>query len=59
MDQCMIDVTDIPVRTGDEVTLFGTDVSELTELARRAGTIPYESLCMVSARVPREITELS
>ena len=35
MDQCMADVTGLPV------------------LAARAGTIPYELLCLITARVPR------
>lgn len=53
MDQCMIDVTDIPARVGDTVTLFGNDPHELDELARLADTIGYECVCLVSARVPR------
>ena len=42
MDQCMLDVTGIPVKCGDGVTLFGNDTKSLLELAERAGTIPYE-----------------
>ncbi len=53
MDQCMIDVTDIPACIGDEVILFGQDPQRLRELAGRADTIEYECLCLVSARVPR------
>lgn len=53
MDQCMADVTGLPVSVGDRVTLFGDTGAELEELAARAGTIPYESLCLVSSRVPR------
>lgn len=53
MDQCMLDVTDIPTERGDVVTLFGKDTNSLLELAKMAGTIPYEVLCLVSARVPR------
>lgn len=53
MDQCMIDVTDLPVAIGDEITLFGDDTAELEALCRLAGTIPYEPLCLVSGRVPR------
>ena len=56
MDQCMLDVTGIPASRGDTVTLFGNDTKSLLELAERAGTIPYEVLCLVSARVPR-VTE--
>ncbi len=54
MDQCMLDVTGLPVNRGDRVTLFGQSTDELVELAARAGTIPYECLCLISARVPRE-----
>ncbi len=53
MDQCMVDVTGSGVKVGDQVTLFGEKPDELTELARRAGTIPYELLCLITARVPR------
>lgn len=53
MDQCMIDVTDIPARTGDRVTIFGISPEELSNLAAIADTIEYEVLCLVSGRVPR------
>ena len=55
MDQCMIDITGIPAKAGDPVTIFGNDAEDLYDLARRAGTIGYECLCLVSARVPRVI----
>ena len=53
MDQCMIDVTGLPVKVGDEVTVFGSDPDELSSLASLADTIEYECICLVSARVPR------
>ncbi len=53
MDQCMIDVTDLDVRVGDEVVLFGEDENDLSSLASLARTIEYECLCLISARVPR------
>jgi alanine racemase len=53
MDQCMVDVTDTDVAVGDEVTLFGSHPEDIAALARLAHTIPYEVLCLVSARVPR------
>ncbi len=57
MDLCMIDVTDIPgVGLDDEVVLMGTqgaDAITAYDLARWAGTIPYEITCGVSDRVPR------
>lgn len=55
MDQCMIDVTGLPVSLGDRVVLFGERPGELEALAERAGTIPYELLCLISARVGRRI----
>ena len=53
MDMCMIDATDQPeLKPGDEVELFGEH--QLCETAAmQCGTISYELLCAVSARVPR------
>jgi alanine racemase len=57
MDQTMIDVTDIPdAAINDEVVLMGEQGSDritADDLAARAGTIAYEVLCAVGARVPR------
>lgn len=53
MDQCMIDVTDIPAMIGDRVIIFGEDPEDLSTLATLAGTIEYEVLCLITARVPR------
>ncbi len=53
MDQCMADVTDLDVSVGDAVTLFGDTAASLEALCQRAGTIPYEPLCLISGRVPR------
>ena len=53
MDQCMADVTGIPAEIGDRVVLFGQEPDALPKLAKRAGTIAYESLCAISARVLR------
>ncbi len=57
MDQTMIDVGHIEgVKMGDEVVLIGKQAaSEIRceELARLAGTIPYEIVCSISNRVPR------
>ena len=53
MDQCMADVTGLPVEVGTRVTLFGGCRRELEALAERAHTIPYELLCLITARVPR------
>lgn len=57
MDQCMINVSDVPeLRLDDEVVLFGRQGSETIsadDLAAALGTINYEITCMVSNRVPR------
>jgi len=57
MDMCMVDITDIPsVQPGDIATVLGSDGADCitaNELARKAGTIPYEILCAISPRVPR------
>jgi alanine racemase len=57
MDLTIIDVTDVDgVEIGDEVILIGDQRGERItayELADLEGTIPYEVLCAISARVPR------
>jgi alanine racemase len=57
MDQCMVDVSHIPdVRRGDEVVLIGRQGESLLpaeEVARRLGTISYEVVSALLARVPR------
>ncbi len=57
MDQCMVDVTDIPqTRMGDEVVLIGRqgDATLTAEqVAERLGTINYEVVAEILARVPR------
>lgn len=57
MDQTIVDVTDVPgVTRGDEAVLFGkqgnTEIT-IAEFSRWADTIPWETLCSVSKRVPR------
>ncbi|MHB9036027.1 MAG: alanine racemase [Armatimonadota bacterium] len=56
MDQCMIDVTDVPgVECGDEVILYGGgyDYLSVSRIAEKIGTISYEVLCNIGQRVPR------
>ena len=57
MDQCTVDVTEVPeIRAGDTVTFIGTDGNlEITaeEVAEKAGTIGYEIACGIARRVPR------
>lgn len=61
MDQTMVDVTEIPqAGIGDEVVLLGEQQgARITapDLAALAGTIPYEVLCAIAARVPRTMVE--
>jgi len=52
MDMTMVDVTGIEVKEGDEVVIFGKGLP-VTELATSIGTIPYEILTSVGARVKR------
>jgi len=54
MDQCMLDVSDIPeAAVGDVVTVFGLGGEEIDRLAARIGTIPYELICALGERLPR------
>ncbi len=52
MDMCMIDVSEMEVKEGDEVIVFNEDY-KIEELARQINTIPYEILTNVSQRVKR------
>ena len=52
MDICMIDVTDASCAVGDQVEIFGNNISVM-EIADVLGTIPYEVLTSVSSRVKR------
>ncbi|MCM8780279.1 MAG: alanine racemase, partial [Candidatus Omnitrophica bacterium] len=56
MDQIMVDVGCLSVKTGDEAVLIGRQGNEkisCEELAKLAGTISYEIVCGIGARVPR------
>jgi len=53
MDMTMIDISEIgEAREGDEVILFGNELP-VTEVASWAGTIAYDMLAGISARVKR------
>ncbi len=52
MDMTMIDVTDIICKDGDEVIVFGKEIN-ISDIATKTGTIPYEVLTSVSQRVKR------
>jgi alanine racemase len=57
MDQTVVDATDVPgVTCGDEAVLVGRQGDAeitITEFSRAADTIPWETLCSVTKRVPR------
>jgi alanine racemase len=56
MDQLIVDVGDAAVEVGDEVILLGAQGDEritADHWADRLGTIGYEIVCGISARVPR------
>ncbi|HUY81764.1 MAG TPA: alanine racemase [Acidobacteriaceae bacterium] len=61
MDLTSVDVTDVPgVAMGDEVVLIGEQGSEAVpayEQADLVGTIPYEILCNINARVARVMVD--
>lgn len=52
MDMCMVDVTNIDVKEGDRVIVFGKELPA-SEMAEALGTIPYEIFTSVSQRVKR------
>ena len=52
MDVCAVDVSGLEVAVGDRVELFGPN-RMLDDAANAAGTIAYELLTSVTARVPR------
>ena len=56
MDQIMIDVGDSKIKIDEEAVLIGSQGNaqiRTEELARIAGTIPYEIICGIGSRVPR------
>ena len=55
MDQCMIDVTDIPEAVvNSKVTVYGVDgLTSVDRIAKANGTVNYEITCALGERVPR------
>lgn len=57
MDQCMVDITDVPnVKVGNEVILIGQEGNSkfnADDIAELIGTINYEVICMIGKRIPR------
>ncbi len=52
MDMMMVDITDIPCKEGDSVTIFGESPTVIY-MAEKLQTIPYEILTGISQRVKR------
>lgn len=60
MDMLAVDVTGMPVDPGDEVVFLGGQGREritVSEMAVAVGTIPYEILCRIGARIERVYDE--
>ncbi len=57
MDQCMVDVTDVPdVKVGDEVIIMGSDGTNTIladDIGNATGTINYEIVCAFGQRLPK------
>ncbi len=54
MDTCMIDITGLDAREGDDVVVFGPAAGFRPEdMARVLGTIPYEIMTSIPGRVKR------
>lgn len=52
MDMCMVDITGIDVKEGDEAEIFGRNIT-IDEMAGKCQTIPYEILTSIPGRVKR------
>lgn len=52
MDMCMVDLTNIDAKEGDDVIVFDGEHS-VNRLSKAANTIPYEILSRISRRVKR------
>lgn len=52
MDMCMLDVTQIDCKEGDEVIVFSKEYP-IANIAKQTGTIAYEVLTSISQRVKR------
>jgi len=64
MDQTIVDITDVdrPVACGDNAVLVGRQGAgeiSITEFSDWADTIPWETLCSVTKRVPRHYRNAS
>lgn len=60
MDMTVVAIGSLPVAIGDVATIIGCDGKEeiaVTELAERAGTIPYEITCRLGNALPRVVVK--
>jgi len=60
MDMLAADVTGLDASPGDEVVIIGSqgdDCIDVREMAATIGTIPYEILCRIGARIERLYSE--
>lgn len=53
MDQCVVDLGDVPADIGDHVQVLGHAAMNAQELGRVAGTIGYEVVTRIGSRLPR------
>ncbi|WP_326907610.1 alanine racemase [Sedimentibacter sp. MB31-C6] len=57
MDQCMVDLTDIPeAQIGDEVIIYGDKTNntiDIEEMSKLAGTNKNDIVCRITMRTPR------
>ncbi|MCX6155438.1 MAG: alanine racemase [Candidatus Kapabacteria bacterium] len=60
MDQCFVDITETETEINDEVVIIGQQSDQkisAKDIAERIGTIPYEVLTNISARVQRLVED--
>lgn len=55
MDSCMIDITGLDVKIGDEVIIWNNKDITLEEISNNANTISYEILSTITDRIERKI----
>lgn len=53
MDQCVVDLGDVPAELGDHVQVLGHAAMDAQELGSAAGTIGYEIVTRIGSRLPR------
>ncbi|MBK7818426.1 MAG: bifunctional UDP-N-acetylmuramoyl-tripeptide:D-alanyl-D-alanine ligase/alanine racemase [Sphingobacteriaceae bacterium] len=56
MDMCMVDITNVKCKEGDEVIVFESS-TQVNQMAKAMNSIPYEVLTGISSRVKRVYTQ--